>query len=60
MDTKNMAKAVGLGMVAGAAVSMMAAPRKKQKMGVMKKSNVSKALRAMGDVLEDVENALGF
>lgn len=59
MDTKNMMKAVGLGMVAGAAVSMMAAPRKKSKT-MMKKSNVSKAIRAMGDVLEDVENALGW
>jgi len=26
----------------------------------MNKSNVSKAIRAMGDVLEDVENALGW
>ena len=52
--------AVGLGMVAGAAMSMMAAPRKKQKTAMMKKSNMSKAIRAMSDVLEDVENALGF
>ncbi len=58
MDTKGMAKAIGLGMMAGAAVSMMAAPRKKNKS--VKKSNVSKAIRAMGDVLEDVENALGW
>ena len=58
MDTKNMAKAVGIGMAAGAALSMMATPRKKKNM--MKKSNVSKAIRAMGDVLEDVENALGW
>ena len=61
MDTKNMAKAVGIGMAAGAALSMMANPRKKQhKNMMMKKSNVSKAIRAMGDVLEDVENALGL
>ena len=60
MDTKNMAKAVGIGMAAGAALSMMATPRKKQKNMMMKKSNVSKAIRAMGDVLEDVENALGW
>jgi len=61
MDTKGVAKAVGLGMVAGAAVSMMAAPRKKSKsVKSAKKSNVSKAIRAMGDVLEDVENALGW
>ena len=60
MDSKNMMKAVGLGMVAGAAMSMMAAPRKKQKTAMMKKSNMSKAIRAMSDVLEDVENALGF
>ena len=59
MDTKNMAKAVGLGMVAGAAVSMMAAPHKKHKTA-MKKSNIGKAISAMGDVLEDVENALGW
>ena len=59
MDTKNMIRAVGLGMAAGAAVSMMAAPRKKHKM-VTKKSNISKAIRAMGDVLEDVEHALGW
>ena len=54
-----MIRAVGLGMAAGAAVSMMAAPRKKHKM-VTKKSNIGKAIRAMGDVLEDVENALGW
>ena len=60
MDTKNMIRAVGLGMAAGAAVSMMAAPRKKNKMMMSKKSNISKAIRAMGDVLEDVENALGW
>ena len=59
MDTKNIIRAVGLGMAAGAAVSMMAAPRKKHKM-VTKKSNIGKAIRAMGDVLEDVENALGW
>ena len=59
MDTKNMAKAVGIGMAAGAALSMMATPRKKKNM-MMKKSNISKAIRAMGDVLEDVENALGW
>ena len=58
MDAKSVAKAVGVGMVAGAAVSMMASPRKKS--NVLKKSNVSKAIRAMGDVLEDVENALGW
>ncbi len=58
MDSKNMAKAVGIGMAAGAALSMMAAPRKKSK--VMKNTNISKAIRAMGDVLEDVENALGW
>jgi len=38
---------------------MMAAHRKKHK-AKMNKSNVSKAIRAMGDVLEDVENALGW
>ena len=59
MDTKNMMKAVGLGMVAGAAVSMAAAPHKKHKT-TMKKSNIGKAIRAMGDVLEDVEHALGW
>ncbi|MBQ3011220.1 MAG: hypothetical protein IJD81_08515 [Oscillospiraceae bacterium] len=60
MDTKNMMKAVGLGMAAGAALSMMTMPNKKHKKTMMKKSNVSKAIRAMGDVLEDVENALGW
>ena len=59
MDTKNMMKAVGLGMVAGAAVSMAATPRKKSKTN-MKKTNIGKAIRAMGDVLEDVEHALGW
>lgn len=60
MDTKNMMKAVGIGMAAGAALSMMATPHKKHKKTMIKKSNVSKAIRAMGDVLEDVENALGW
>lgn len=59
MDTKSMAKAVGMGMVAGAAVSMMVTPQRK-KSKTLKKSNVSKAVRALGDVLEDVENALGW
>ena len=60
MDSKNMMKAVGLGMVAGAAVSMMAAPAKKRKNKMMKKTNFTKAIRAVSDVLEDVENALGW
>ena len=59
MDYKNMLRAVGLGMAAVAAVSRMAAPRKKHKT-ITKKSNIGKAIRAMGDVLEDVENALGW
>lgn len=58
MDTKNMMKAAGLGMAAGAAMSMLAMPHKKRKH--VKKSSVSKAIRAMGDVLDDVENALGW
>ena len=56
MDMKSMAKGIGLGMMAGAAVSMMAAPKKKSH----KTNSVSKAIRAMGEVLEDVETALGW
>ena len=37
MDTKNMAKAVGIGMAAGAALSMMANPRRKQHKNMMMK-----------------------
>ncbi len=53
-STMNMAKALGLGMVMGAGVSMMVTPKKKAN------KTVTKAIRAMGDVLEDVENALGW
>lgn len=51
----NLLKGIGLGMAMGAGVGMLFAPQKKSA-----KRTVSKALRAIGDVLEDVETALGW
>lgn len=51
----NVAKAVGLGMMMGAGVSMMVGPKKKKPA-----KTVTKAIKAVGEVLEDVENALGW
>lgn len=55
MNKMNFVKAMSLGLMVGAGVGMVIAPQKKSG-----KSTVSKALRAMGDLLEDVETALGW
>lgn len=51
----NLVKGLGLGLMVGAGVGMMLAPQKKPG-----KRTVSKALQAVGDVLEDIEAALGW
>lgn len=55
MNNMNFVKGISLGLMVGAGVGMMITPSKKSG-----KSTVSKALRAMGDLLEDVETALGW
>jgi len=55
MNKMNFVKGISLGLMVGAGVGMMIVPQKKGG-----KSTISKALRAMGDLLEDVETALGW
>ena len=56
MNQMNFMKGISLGLMVGAGMGMMMNATQK-KSG---KSTVSKALRAMGDLLEDAENALGW
>lgn len=54
-NAMNFAKGMGLGLMVGAGVSMMMSPPKKHG-----KTPISKALQAVGDLMEDVETALGW
>lgn len=55
MDNKRFLVGMGLGMVAGGALGMMVSPRKH----MSGKHMVSRALRGMGDVIDDVTAVLG-
>ena len=54
MDSKRFLMGMGLGMVAGGALGMVVAPRK-----TPGKRTVSRALRGMGAVIDDVSALLG-
>ena len=55
METKRFLTGMGLGMVAGGALGMMVSPRRRSG----GKHMVSRALRGMGDVIDDVTAVLG-
>ena len=55
METKRFLTGMGLGMVAGGALGMMVSPRRHS----AGKHMVSRALRGMGDVIDDVTAVLG-
>jgi len=55
MDSKRFWMGMGIGMVTGSALGMMAAPRKRND----GKKMISRALKGMGDVIDDVTAALG-
>ena len=57
MNNMHFVKGISLGLMMGAGVGMMMNATQQKKSG---KSTVSKALKAMGDLLEDVETALGW
>ncbi len=54
MNSKRFLTGMGLGMVAGGALGMMISPRRSTG-----KHMVSRALRGMGDVIDDVTAVLG-
>ena len=54
METRRFITGLGLGMVAGGALGMVVAPRK-----TPGKRTVSRALRGMGAVIDDVSALLG-
>lgn len=53
-NTMNMVKGVGLGMLAGAAVTMVGSQMMKTDKKQLKK-NAGKAIKAMGDVIDGVQ-----
>ena len=55
MDSKRFWMGMGVGMVAGRALGMMAVPRKRND----GKRMVSRALKGMGDVIDDLSAVLG-
>ena len=57
MENKPFLVGMGLGMVAGGALSMMLHAKTKKSCG---KNMVSRCLRGMGDVIDDVTEALGL
>lgn len=57
MNTMNFAKGVGVGIVVGSAIGMaVASPQKKNG----KKHVVSKALRTMSDIVENIGESMGM
>ena len=55
MNGRKFMTGLGIGMVAGGALCMMMAPKAKRNDG---KRMVSRALKGMGDVIDDVSDAL--
>ena len=55
MNNKRFLVGMGLGMAAGGAIGMMVSPRRH----TVGKHMVSRALRGMGDVIDDVTAVLG-
>ncbi len=56
MDNRKMMTALGIGMVAGGAVGMMVSRNMKRSDG---KKMISRALKSMGDVIDEVSGAFG-
>ena len=55
MQSKTFLKGLGIGMAAGMAVALMAVPKKKGG-----KSMAGKAIKALGDIVDNVSDALGL
>lgn len=56
METKRFLTGLGLGMAAGGAIGMMLRPKMKSSTG---RNMVSRALRSMGDVVDEVADVFG-
>lgn len=54
MNSMDFAKGMGLGVIAGATIGMAVAPRKKGS-----KSMAGKALKAAGEIVENITDAIG-
>ena len=54
MESKNFMTGLGIGMVAGSAIGMMMSPKRSNG-----KKTISRALKGMGDVIDDVSSVLG-
>ena len=57
MNTRNFAKGIGIGMAVGAAMSMSISSLNKKN---GKQHKVSRALRTMGDVVENIGNTFSM
>ncbi len=53
MNNMSFIKGMGVGLMVGSMVGMMAMPRKK-------KFNIGKALKSMGDVVDNVADTIGL
>lgn len=56
MKQHSFAKGMGLGMLAGTAMGMVVAPKKKTNM----KKAAGKAMKAVGQAMEDISDSMGF
>lgn len=53
MNKMTFVKGMGLGVVVGSVIGMVASPKKK-------KSSVGKAIKTMGDVVESITDSIGM
>ena len=58
MNGMNFAKGMGIGLIVGSAIGMAAANPQNKK--AMKKSTLGRALRNIGEVIENVGETMGF
>lgn len=57
MNNMDFIKGMGIGVIAGATIGMAVVPKKK---GTNAKSFAGKALRAAGDIVENISDAMGM
>lgn len=59
MNTVNFAKGVGVGIIVGSAIGMVVS-QPQRKTGPHKKNAIAKALRTVGDVVENIGESIGM
>ncbi len=58
MSSRNFITGIGMGLIAGSALGMLVSPRTRQNGGTGGRSMVGRCLKSMGNVIDDVSEAL--